>query len=120
MDGHTMTLRYKGGEQKIVVTDKTPIVGYEAGDRGDLKPGKRDLRRRTRPRPRMAPCARHASMWRKPLRRRCEAYFTPLMCLLLTRRTIHHTSSIATGTNAPVASAGSMRIRSASCRPFTR
>jgi hypothetical protein len=40
MDGHTMTLQYKGGEQKIVVTDKTPIVGYEAGNRGDLKPGK--------------------------------------------------------------------------------
>jgi len=40
MDGHTMTLQYKGGEQKIVVTDKTPIVGYEPGDRGDLKPGK--------------------------------------------------------------------------------
>jgi hypothetical protein len=40
MDGHTMTLQYKGGEQKIVVTDKTPIVGYEAGDRSDLKPGK--------------------------------------------------------------------------------
>jgi hypothetical protein len=40
MDGHTMTLQYKGGEQKIVVTDKTPIVGYEPGNRGDLKPGK--------------------------------------------------------------------------------
>ena len=40
MDGHTMTLQYKGGEQKIVVTDKTPIVGYEPGDRSDLKPGK--------------------------------------------------------------------------------
>jgi hypothetical protein len=40
MDGHTMTLQYKGGEQKIVVTEKTPIVGYEPGNRGDLKPGK--------------------------------------------------------------------------------
>src|SRR5436190_542610 len=40
MDGHTMTLQYKGGEQKIVVTDKTPIVGYEPGNHGDLKPGK--------------------------------------------------------------------------------
>ena len=40
MDGHTMTLRYKGGEQQIVVTDKTPIVGYEPGNRDDLKPGK--------------------------------------------------------------------------------
>ena len=39
MDGHTMTLRYKGGEQQIVVTDKTPIVGYAPGDRSDLKPG---------------------------------------------------------------------------------
>ena len=40
MDGHTMTLQYKGGEQKIVVTDKTPIVGYESGNRDDLKPGR--------------------------------------------------------------------------------
>jgi hypothetical protein len=40
MDGHTMTLQYKGGEQKIVVTDKTPVVGYEPADRSDLKPGK--------------------------------------------------------------------------------
>jgi hypothetical protein len=40
MEGHTMTLQYKGGEQKIVVTDKTPIVGYEPGNRDDLKPGK--------------------------------------------------------------------------------
>lgn len=40
MDGHTMTLQYKGGEQKIVITDRTPIVGYEAGEPGDLKVGK--------------------------------------------------------------------------------
>ena len=39
MDGHTMTLRYKGGEQQVVVTDETPIVGYVPGDRSDLKIG---------------------------------------------------------------------------------
>ncbi len=40
VDGHTMTLRYKDGEQKIVVTPETPIVGYEPGDRSDLKIGR--------------------------------------------------------------------------------
>jgi hypothetical protein len=39
VDGHTMTLRYKGGEQQVVVTDETPIVAYVPGDRGDLKVG---------------------------------------------------------------------------------
>jgi outer membrane lipoprotein SlyB len=43
MDGHTMTLRYKGGEQQVVVTDETPIVGYVPGDRSDLKIRRRDL-----------------------------------------------------------------------------
>lgn len=40
MDGHTMTLRYKGGEQKIVVSDSTPVVSYAPGGRSDLTPGK--------------------------------------------------------------------------------
>jgi hypothetical protein len=39
MDGHMMTLGYKGGEQKILVTPQTPIVAYAPGDRNDLKPG---------------------------------------------------------------------------------
>jgi hypothetical protein len=39
MEGHTMTLRYKGGEQQVVVTDETPIVAYVPGDRSDLKVG---------------------------------------------------------------------------------
>jgi hypothetical protein len=39
MDGHTMTLSYKGGEQKILVTPQTPVVAYAPGGRDDLKPG---------------------------------------------------------------------------------
>jgi hypothetical protein len=39
MDGHTMTLTYKGGEQKILVTPQTPVVAYAPGGRDDLKPG---------------------------------------------------------------------------------
>jgi hypothetical protein len=37
--GNTFTLRYKGGEQKVLVTAETPIVAYVVGDRGDLKVG---------------------------------------------------------------------------------
>ena len=39
MDGQTMTLTYKGGEQKILVTPQTPVVAYAPGSRDDLKPG---------------------------------------------------------------------------------
>ena len=39
VDGRTLTLKYKGGEKKIVVPNKAPIVTFVPGDRGDLKPG---------------------------------------------------------------------------------
>ena len=38
-DGQTLTLSYKGGEKKIVVSSDTPIVSIAPGDRTDLKPG---------------------------------------------------------------------------------
>jgi hypothetical protein len=38
-DGPKLTVSYKGGEQTIVVDPKAPIVGFEHGARGDLKPG---------------------------------------------------------------------------------
>jgi hypothetical protein len=40
IDGLTVTLRHKEGEHKIVVTEATPIVGYEVGERADLKVGR--------------------------------------------------------------------------------
>lgn len=39
VDGRTLTLKYKNGEQKIFVPAETPIVLYEVGDRADLKLG---------------------------------------------------------------------------------
>jgi len=36
---NTVMLKYKGGEKKMVVPPGVPIVRYEIGDRGDLKPG---------------------------------------------------------------------------------
>lgn len=38
-NGRTLTLRYKGGEQTVYVSDKTPIVRTEPGDRQLLTPG---------------------------------------------------------------------------------
>jgi hypothetical protein len=38
-DGSTMIVKYKGGEQRIVVPPGTPIVRYEIGSVADLKPG---------------------------------------------------------------------------------
>jgi hypothetical protein len=39
VNGQTITVSYKGGEQKIVVPPGTPIVRFEAGDVSALKPG---------------------------------------------------------------------------------
>jgi len=41
VDGSTMVVKYKGGEKKIVVPPGAPIVRYEIGGQGDLKPGAR-------------------------------------------------------------------------------
>ena len=34
-----MTVKYKGGEKKILVTPKTVVVSYVPAERGELKPG---------------------------------------------------------------------------------
>ena len=39
VNGSTITVKYKDGEQKILVPPGTPIVRYEIGGHGDLKPG---------------------------------------------------------------------------------
>jgi hypothetical protein len=39
VDGSTIVVKFKGGEQKIVVPPGTPIVRYEIGGASDLKPG---------------------------------------------------------------------------------
>jgi hypothetical protein len=39
VDGQTLTLKYKTGEKKIIVTPQTAIVTYSPGDKADLKPG---------------------------------------------------------------------------------
>ena len=38
-DGHTLLIKYKGGEKKVQVTPETPVVTYVPADKGDLKPG---------------------------------------------------------------------------------
>jgi hypothetical protein len=39
VDGQTLTLKYKNGEKKIVITQETMIVTYNPGDQADLRPG---------------------------------------------------------------------------------
>jgi hypothetical protein len=39
VDGQTLTIKYKGGEKKIVVPPGVTIVRYEIGTRAELKPG---------------------------------------------------------------------------------
>jgi outer membrane lipoprotein SlyB len=39
VDGLTLTVKYKDGEKKLIVTPETPIVRYELADRGELQPG---------------------------------------------------------------------------------
>jgi hypothetical protein len=39
VDGQVLTLKYKNGEKKILVTQETIIVTYNPGDEADLVPG---------------------------------------------------------------------------------
>lgn len=39
VDGPVITIKYKGGEKKIVVGPTTPIVKYIIGEKAELKPG---------------------------------------------------------------------------------
>ncbi len=39
VDGHVLTVKYKDGEKKIVLSAATAIVTYVPGDKGELKPG---------------------------------------------------------------------------------
>ena len=39
VDGQVLTLKYKDGEKKLVVTPETAIVSYAPGDRAELIPG---------------------------------------------------------------------------------
>src|SRR5262249_51185122 len=39
VEGGTVTLKYQGGEKKLLVSPGTPIVRYEIGARDDLKAG---------------------------------------------------------------------------------
>jgi hypothetical protein len=38
-DGHTLTVKYKNGEKKVVVSPDTPVVTYVPADKSDLKAG---------------------------------------------------------------------------------
>jgi hypothetical protein len=39
VDGPVITVKYKEGEKKVIVGPNVPIVRYEVGDKGELKPG---------------------------------------------------------------------------------
>jgi hypothetical protein len=39
VDGPVITVKYKDGEKKIIVTPNVPIVRYEIGDKSEIKPG---------------------------------------------------------------------------------
>ena len=38
-DGHTLQVKYKDGEKKVLVTPETPVVTYVPADKSDLKAG---------------------------------------------------------------------------------
>jgi hypothetical protein len=39
VDGQMLSVKYKDGEKKLLVTPETAVVTYVMGDQGDLKPG---------------------------------------------------------------------------------
>ena len=44
-DGHTLNIKYKDGEKKVVVSAETPVVTYVPADKSDLKPGAKEIGR---------------------------------------------------------------------------
>jgi hypothetical protein len=38
-DGHTLLIKYKDGDKKVLVSPETPVVTYVPGDKSDLKAG---------------------------------------------------------------------------------
>jgi hypothetical protein len=38
-DGHTLRVKYRGGEKEVVVSPNTPVVTYLPADKSELKPG---------------------------------------------------------------------------------
>jgi hypothetical protein len=38
-DGHTLTIKCRGGEKKVVVSAETPVVTYVPADKSDLEVG---------------------------------------------------------------------------------
>jgi hypothetical protein len=38
-DGHTLMVKYKGGEKKVEVSPETPVVTFAPGEKSDLKAG---------------------------------------------------------------------------------
>jgi hypothetical protein len=38
-DGHTLLVKYKDGEKKVVVIPETPVVTFVPGDKSELKAG---------------------------------------------------------------------------------
>jgi hypothetical protein len=39
VDGPVLTVKYKDGEKKVLITPETAVVTYVTGDKNDLKPG---------------------------------------------------------------------------------
>ena len=39
VDGPVLSVKYKDGEKKVLVTPETAVVTYVIGDKNDLKPG---------------------------------------------------------------------------------
>ena len=39
VDGHTLLLKYKDGEKKIIVSPETPIAMFGPGEKTEVKPG---------------------------------------------------------------------------------
>lgn len=39
VDGQVVTVKYKGGEKKVIIPPGTPIVAYTPGNKDEIKPG---------------------------------------------------------------------------------
>jgi hypothetical protein len=72
IDGETLTVKHKNGENKVIVTPQTAIVTYVPGDKSEIKPGTKIFIAAAKKQPDGA-CRRRASITaRTGSPRRCD------------------------------------------------
>jgi hypothetical protein len=73
VDGQTLTMKHKNGENKVIVTLQTTIVTYVPGDKSEIKPGTKVFIAAAKKQPDGSLQTPRINYGKDGSRRRCEA-----------------------------------------------